>query len=260
MNSTNSNGGQYGSPENLTEDEKLLLEKIPHDATYVSIRKTRLALDWDDERMWKPLESLAAKNLIKTGPGYGGTVRRLTPTPGQVEPDVTVPQQQSVETSLYDPLENVLRNRWAQTMKLDDFIVQTTAKQGRRDTGGTWTRPDLIVVAVSMFDFIPGKFVDAITFEVKSHTNFDVTAIYEALSHLRSATRAYVFVEIPDEHRQRLEELIQNASKEASRHGIGLIIAKKTADFDSWDFIVEETRREPDPASLDSLTFGGLTI
>jgi hypothetical protein len=81
----------------------------------------------------------------------------------------------------------------------------------------------------------------------------DVTAIYEALSHLRSATRSYVFVEIPEAHREKLEELIQTASKEASRHGIGLILAEKTSDFDSWEIVVESTRREPDPASLDEL-------
>ena len=138
-------------------------------------------------------------------------------------------------------------------MNLEECIVQTTARQGRRDTRGTWTRPDLIVVAISIFEFVPGKVVDAITFEVKSYTNFDVTAIYEALSHLRSATRAYVFVEIPEANRESLEQLIQNASKEASRHGIGLILAKETSDFDSWEIIVEATRREPDPASLDAL-------
>ena len=238
----------------MTEDEGSLLDRIPTDGSYVGIQKTRRELSWEDERIWRALEGLAAKNIVKTGPGYGGTVRRTAASQTPIE--ASVPQQRVSEVSeadIYAPLEDVLRDRWARTMNLEDCIVQTTAKQGRRDTGGTWTRPDLIVVAVSIFEFVPGKVVDAITFEVKTQENFDVTAIYEALSHLRSATRAYVFVEIPEANREKLAELIQSASKEASRHGIGLIVAKRTSDFDSWEIIIEATRREPDPASLDAL-------
>ncbi len=237
--------------QDLTADEKALWDKLPADGTYIGIRKTRRELGWDDDRIWNACEDLARRGLVKTGPGYGGTVRRIVAVPAiPVAPEQE--EEGRKEKALYTPAEKVIREQWARTMRLDQFVVQITARQGRRDTGGTWTRPDIVVVAVSVYDFVPGKFVDAITFEVKTVDSFDVTAIYEALSHLRSATRAYVLVEIPDDRREGMEELINNASKEASRHGVGLIIATSVADFDSWEIVVEATRRDPDPAGLDA--------
>lgn len=237
----------------LSEDEQALYAKLPEDGTYVGIRKTRRELAWDDDRIWAACEGLARHGLAKTGPGYGGTVRRVLAAGDEpVAAPPPPPQEGKKEQDLYAPAETTIRDKWARTMRLDQFVVQTTARQGRRDTGGTWTRPDIVVVAVSVYDFVPGKFVDAITFEVKSVDNFDVTAVYEALAHLRSATRAYVLVEIPKDRREALEELINNASKEASRHGVGLIIADSVADFDSWEIEVEAVRRDPDPASLDA--------
>jgi hypothetical protein len=240
----------------LSDDEKTLLDRLPEDGSYVGIRKTRRELAWDDDRIWAACEGLSRHGLAKTGPGYGGTVRRLVPvseqTVVQAVEAAEAAEEAKKEHELYAPAAKVIREKWARTMRLDQFVVQVTARQGRRDTGGVWTRPDIVVVAVSVYDFVPGKFVDAITFEVKSANNFDVTAIYEALSHLRSATRAYVLVEIAKARRESMIELINNASKEASRHGIGLIVADSIADFDSWEIEVEAVRKDPDPSGLDA--------
>ena len=69
MNVTNANVIHLGISETLTEDEQSLLGKIPTDVTYIGIRKTRRDLGWDDERIWKALQSLAEKNIVKIGPG-----------------------------------------------------------------------------------------------------------------------------------------------------------------------------------------------
>jgi hypothetical protein len=133
----NSNLGvdSLGVTDGLTEDERSLLTRIPADGTYIGIQKTRRDLNWDDDRIWQVLEGLAQKNIIKTGPGYGGTVRRFPASTPQVVLETDTAPQAATEGDLYAPLENVLRDRWARTMKLEDPIVQTTAKQGRRDTG-----------------------------------------------------------------------------------------------------------------------------
>ena len=83
------------------------------------------------------------------------------------------------------------------TNRLDDFVLEITAKQGRRDTGGTWSRLDIVIVSVVTLPFVLGKHLDVTTFEIKPHTQLDVTSVYEALAHLRAATRAYVFLHVP---------------------------------------------------------------
>src|ERR1035441_4896420 len=77
------------------------------------------------------------------------------------------------------------------------LVVEVTARQGRRETGGTWTRPDIVAAALRVFPHVPGKFFDLITFEVKPFDGIDVTAVFEALSHRRAATQAYVWLHVP---------------------------------------------------------------
>jgi hypothetical protein len=135
--------------EGLSADEKALWQKLPADGTYVGIWKTRRELGWDDDRIWNACEGLSRRGLAKTGPGYGGTVRRIVTT---TEAPLVAPSEEEVrkEQDLYAPAERVIREQWARTMRLDQFVVQVTARQGRRDTGGTWSRPDIVVVAVSV--------------------------------------------------------------------------------------------------------------
>jgi hypothetical protein len=129
--------------------------------------------------------------------------------------------------------------------------VQITAKQGKKITGGTWSRPDLIAVSVMNYKNLPGKFLEVISFEVKTAENCDVTAVYEALSHLRSTTQAYVLVRAPQQKSESVRELLSDVADEAGRHGIGLIIAEDVADYGSWEFKLEATTRQPPGDRLD---------
>jgi hypothetical protein len=130
-------------------------------------------------------------------------------------------------------------------------VLEETAKQGRRDTGGTWSRPDIVVVSVSNYPFVPGKHLDVTTFEIKPSGGVDVTAVYEALAHLRAATRAFVLLHVPAESQASLQQRIDDVYEEANRHGIGLIVAEKADDYDTWDFRIEAVRRETDPIKLN---------
>ena len=84
----------------------------------------------------------------------------------------------------------------------------------------------MTVAAKKTYAYVPGIHFDIITFEIKHYSGFDVTAVYEALSHRRAATRAYVLVYIPDDQIHIYENpTLVEISEEASRHGIGLIVA-----------------------------------
>jgi len=50
-----------------------------------------------------------------------------------------------------------------------------------------------------------------------------VTAVYEALAHLRSATHAYVIFHVPDEDAEPVKQTIEEARRVGRAHGVGLI-------------------------------------
>jgi hypothetical protein len=92
---------------------------------------------------------------------------------------------------------------------------------------------------------------DVITFEIKTTDGIDVTCVYEALAHLRSATRSYVLLHVPSDRAGQLEEHLIEVYAEAKKHGIGVLTAGKPDDYESWEEVVDPVRAEPDPRRLN---------
>jgi hypothetical protein len=238
----------------MTDDEHKLFDLVPINGEWVTNPSVRDKLGWDNDRYWSVRNSLIDRNLLAVARGRGGLVSRIVPPP--LEP-LTLPAAAPSITStvredeLYAPIASVLNGEWAKEKRLELWLVHTTARQGRRDTGGRWSRPDLVVVTQSVFPYVPGRHFDVITFEVKPADALDVTSIYEALAHLRAATKAYVLLHVPDAEAERLSSTLTEVYAEAKRHGIGVIIFGNAGDFDSWDEVVEPIRQEPDPRRLN---------
>jgi hypothetical protein len=133
--------------------------------------------------------------------------------------------------------------------------VEVTASQGRKATGVRWTRPDLVSVAVRtyryLYRYLPGKYMEVVTFEVKPSDAITVTAVYEALAHLRSATHAYVIYHVPDDDAESVKPVIEEARRVGRAHGVGVITMSDPKDWDTWDELEEARRVEPDPERLD---------
>jgi len=104
-----------------------------------------------------------------------------------------------------------------------------------------------------VFPHVPGKFFDLITFELKPFDGIDVTAVFEALSHRRAATQAYVWLHVPaaEASNADLIALLKRIEEEASRHGVGMIVGADPSDYSSWDLRLRAARFEPDPESLN---------
>ena len=131
------------------------------------------------------------------------------------------------------------------------LAIEVTAAQGRRRTGGRWTRPDLVSAAAWTYRYLPGKYMEVVTFEVKPFDAIDVSAVYEALAHLRSATHAYVIFHVPADQEETVAETVDETCHVARSHGVGLIVMGDPADFATWDEKEEARRCEPDPQRLD---------
>ena len=115
---------------------------------------------------------------------------------------------------------------------MDECYCEITALQGRRETGGSWSRPDLALIAKRKYEFLPQLVFELFSFEVKPSTDVSIKGVMEALAHREAATRSFViyhtagqdFSDFPES--ERIEEL-------AARHGVGVYAAKDVNDLAS---------------------------
>ena len=153
------------------------------------------------------------------------------------------------ERDLYEPMRDVIHRDWARDQRIEPLAVEITALQGRRDTGGRYTRPDIVLVELKSYRYIPGKTLEVVTFEIKPRGAIDVTCVYEALAHRRAATRSFVLLHVPnaDDPTAGLDAV----QAEAGNHGIGMIVASEPDDYETWITRVDARRVAPDPSQLD---------
>jgi hypothetical protein len=236
------------------DQEQQLLSLVPYDGSGVGNTRLIRELRWDEENYWDIRNRLVERGGLELGRGRGGSVRRIvrggmTPGAAPFAPECAESKDTRLtESDLYAPIARVLDDKWTKDKRVESAIIATTAHQGSRATGGKWTRPDITVATLSTYPYVPGRHFDVITFEIKPCDAIDVTAIYEALAHLRSATRAYVMLHVPDAHSEDLEELILEICAEAKKHGIGVYTFADPANYETWDERVEPIRRDPLPA------------
>lgn len=118
------------------------------------------------------------------------------------------------EADLYPDIKTTLEIFWAKERQIEPLAIEITASQSSKATGGRWTRPDLVSVAVRTYRYLPGKYMEVVTFEVKPSDAISVTAVYEALAHR-------------------------------------VIIMGNPRAWDTWNELEEARRVEPDPERLD---------
>lgn len=244
-------------PEHLERDDstseselrKLFLEALPPTGASVGNGRLQRKLNWDEATYLRAKNLLIDEGQIRVGRGRGGTVSLSVPSEMAAEGS-EVPGspngQRTRELDLYPGFQEAL-GRWAKDQGWDEHFVQQTAHKGSRKTGGTWTRPDFVVVGYRNFEYTPGIVRDLETFEVKP-SDFGVEAVFETAAHSRFATRSYLAVERREDQDP---ELLDRVESECQRFGIGFVMFAEAGKLDTWDFRVEPKREEPDPADLE---------
>ena len=61
-----------------------------------------------------------------------------------------------------------------------------------------WTQPDLSLVAIHTFTYIPGKTIELITFEVKRAEDFKIEGVFETAANSRATHRSYLMIHTPN--------------------------------------------------------------
>jgi hypothetical protein len=244
--------------EDRSADRARLLAHVPSDGSTVGNTALMRALGWNERRYWYARDSLLEEGAIARARGRGGAIRMVhleevsvADAVGEAELVGEAALASVREVELYSPIRETLLNYWAKERQIEPLAIEITAAQGRRRTGGRWTRPDLVSAAVRTYRYLPGKYMEVVTFEVKPFDAVDVTAVYEALAHLRSATHAYVIFQVPADQEESIAETIDETCRIARSHGVGLIVMSDPADFATWEEKEQARRSEPDPQRLD---------
>lgn len=243
------------SPEQIELKQLEFLSAIPPETIGNKALRNKLGGEWSEDLFWAIRSRLIERGQLEAGRGRGGSIKRVPPSQPHpiAEPSTSssIPPDYAKESELYEPTSTVLRNHWSKEQGFDSYLVEVTAKQGSRSTGGKWTRPDVTIVGYKTFPYLPGRYLEVISFEIKPTASFDITAVYEALSHRRAATHAYVVGHIPETVRSTMEDVLDAITEEAKKLGIGVIVIDEPNNFDTWETLLEADRFDPDPARLN---------
>lgn len=228
----------------------ILLDKIPDDGTAIGNMTLIKKLDWDEDRYWSVRDDLVNDGIIALGKGKGGSVFRVIVKKVKASKlPKEVPYKR--EKDLYKPFHDIISSKFIKDKKIKNFVSQITASQGSKSTGGKWSRPDIIIVAVNTYSFIPGKVMDIISFEIKTGNDFDVSGVFETAAHSKYATKSYLCVYLPKGWNNEDPEF-ERIKSECERFGIGLMYFTSPEDYAAYDILVEPKRRNPDPIDMDT--------
>lgn len=226
-----------------------LFAEIPQDGKPIGnvtlLKKSGL----NEEEYWLVRNKLLEQGKIGKGKGKGGSVYRLKESV-DTRSKKRGPKKRIGENKLYTDFEKWLNDFWAKEANLTWFLVEKTAHQGSKPTGGKWTRPDFAIVAVNTYRYFPGKFLEVISFEVKPSLQDALAGVFECAAHSVYANRSYLAVYVPDELDSKSEEYAR-VERECERFGLGLVSFSDSTNVESYEVTVDAERRTPDPAEVD---------
>ncbi len=218
---------------------------------------------------WAAEQALVDAGCIERRRGRRGGIYLLEPEPAVME-EAVLPQQpqaeavevedEKYERDHYEPALNTILTRWTEQPGFTHVFGAITAGQGRRATGGRWSRPDLVLCTISDWLFSSRPEGDVRTIEIKPYSALDTLAVFEALSHKSRAHYAYLLiVDYPEELNEDQKSDMEIIQAAAARHGIGVITATKTDDWDTWTFELDARRSDTDPQAIHQLLLDQVT-
>ncbi|MBP7241187.1 hypothetical protein [Amaricoccus sp.] len=160
----------------------------------------------------------------------------------------------SGELDHYDPIISQIEAHWNDQLGYTKVFCAKTALQGRRTTGGKWSRPDIILCTISDWIFSSRHEGEVRTIEVKRFETLDVLAVYEALSHKSRSHYAYLMiVNFPSALNSDEKSLFDNVLAVAGKNGIGVITAVDSSNWSTWSFELSPAKSDADNQSIHQL-------
>jgi hypothetical protein len=238
------------------------LAALPRDGRFRTNKDVRDELDLSEDRYWEVRDQLVDEEKIIKNRGQGGRIA-LNLLSGNKENARSDKEETKTEISqeiekateeikeehaLYEPFAKAIGKR-AKDEGAENTIVEVTARQGKRYTGGEWSRPDVCQVSVRNLRYLGQKVVEVTTFEIKT-SDCDVRAVYEALSHSRRAHRSYLAIYLPADNGE-IQERLDRIKVECARSGVGLLLFAKPGDLSTFVTVVEPRANWVDLSEVD---------
>lgn len=236
----------------LSAAARKLLQLVPPDGEF--IRNTNLkGRSKLGKRYWPVRRELVDAGYLVKGKGRGGSVRLA----GDAQAASLTRKRGNFfarrESDLYQPLQQWLSREWGKDVEGGDFFeaLVTATGRGRRRARGKWSRPDVTLVQVNSYEYLPQPVLEVTTFEVKKFKDAEnIRSVYEAAAHSRWAHFSYLVAEVPDMDFQFPKRFIS----ELERFDVGLIYmnrGKRRWRFEVFEW--ETDRLNPEPEELDGL-------
>jgi len=243
---------------------EILLESSP-----LGNEQLRSELGWGQRgRFDRVRDSLIASGLVqRIAGGRGGrlviTIESLDEIPNDIE--IGVGRERSLYFALGGHVRSIVLDFHGIEEDEDDLIeIFNTSEQGRRDTGGRYTRADLTAIVRRQVDDLY-DWRDVHALEVKPYWSVGREALYEAAAQaaLHRCSFSWLLLYLPDEsvslsktERDMIHQVRQAAlpaiRREAAEIGIGLAISPNLSPDTHPSVEVVPRRQILDP---DQLTF-----
>lgn len=215
---------------------------------------------FSEEDYWDLRNSLITDGRLEKGRGKGGSVRRVIAIESPATAALADASSQFVsaaEASLYEPFQKAIQNGYVPDNDLKPWVCEITASQGRRNTGGVWTRPDVTLIAMQTFTYTPDKIFQVVTFEIKPSVETALAGVYEAAAHSAFAHRSFLaFPAFKDYDRNPTFERIR---QECLRFNLGLILFEDVAVWDTYEFELDELSSQPEPHRVNDFIKGQIS-
>ena len=226
-----------------TKDTEFFTKKLREIGGSAGNKALRETLHWDDEKYFRTRKQLIEEGLVEIGRGKGGSVYLLDSQDQEVD-NAGVSKVQSGdaehEKNHYPKVVSKLENQLKQDFEA--AVVEQTAHQGGKPTGGKWSRPDILAVTVQKFEYIVEDEFLLRSYEVKLSDSVDTDAVAEAAAHKRLAQLAYLVI-VPHKDEKKIFEPSnirrRNIEKECLKVGVGLLLISDYNDVSEVEYAVD---------------------
>lgn len=238
----------------ISEDSRKILGLLPSDGSLMGNISLMRELNMSPDRFYVAKTELDAKGLIIYGRGKGGSTGLAKPS----EQITRKPPTSGIkdEFEMYGPLKKYFDDYWGPNYKSPDVFISkiTGPPKDHKRKSGLWSRPDVSILTIAGYDFIPEQVLELTTVEAKRYDEIGPRAVFETVSHSKFGHQAYLAIEWLDETDidDSPDENMKEVVREAQRFGIGLIQMKKS-EPNKWkcEIVLDPQRREPDPVDCN---------
>ena len=231
------------------EEKKQFIDELMKCDGQSSNPALKKSLKWSDDLYNEVRAELLELGRIVKTKGRGGGVKSTDPA----KPADSVKKTRIKETSLYGPMSKVISS-WLRSeigYKQHNFITETCGN--KRSPGlGKWAQPDIVSVGYRVFEYLlPSKYLDIISYEVKTEQGWDMTSVYEASAHLRYVNYSYLIVHGVNTSTYTDREFLESVRNECERQGVGLIFCEVADESETWEIDIKPAFNIPEPEKAD---------